>query len=163
MQMSDFTIPTMVQGVGMGLVFPNLSASALTSIPREQMGYAASLYSMTRNIGGSIGTSVLTTLLVRKEQMMQSHLVEHVTAFDAWRMSNAQNGLPGAMHFNYMNQLVTGQKQGLAMVYGVVQGQAMMMSLNQIYRSMAGVIVVALLLCLMLPRPRGRAPAGAAH
>ena len=163
MQMSDFTIPTMVQGIGMGLVFPNLSASALSSIPREQMGYAASLYSMTRNIGGSIGTSVLTTLLVRKQQMMQSHLVEHVTAFDAWRMSEAPRGLPGTVHFNYMNQLVTGQKQGLAMVYGEVQGQAMMMSLNQIYRSMAGVIVIALLLCLMLPRPRGRAPAGAAH
>ena len=26
--------------------------------------------------------------------------------------------MPGGMHFNYMDQLVTGQKQGLAMIYG---------------------------------------------
>ncbi|MGH9207570.1 MAG: DHA2 family efflux MFS transporter permease subunit, partial [Acidimicrobiales bacterium] len=77
MSMGNFIRPTVVQGIGMGLVFPNLSAAALGSIPREQMGYAASLYSMTRNIGGSVGTSVLTTLLVRKEQIQQSHLVDH--------------------------------------------------------------------------------------
>jgi hypothetical protein len=69
---------------------PNLSASALSSIPREQMGYAASIYSMTRNIGGSIGTSVLTTILVRKQQVQQSHLSEHVTVFNAWPMSLGQ-------------------------------------------------------------------------
>ena len=87
MAMSNFIWPTMVQGVGVGLIFPNLSASALGSIPREQIGYAASLYSMTRNVGASIGTSVLTTILVRREQVQQSHLVQHVSVFDAWRLS----------------------------------------------------------------------------
>src|SRR5579885_829241 len=85
MAISNFIWPTVFQGVGMGLVFPNLSASALSSIPREQMGYAASIYSMTRNIGGSIGTSVLTTILIRKQQIQQSYLAEHVTVFSAWQ------------------------------------------------------------------------------
>jgi hypothetical protein len=75
------------------------------------MGYASSLFSMTRNIGGSIGTSVLTTMLVRKEQIQQSHLVEHVSVFDAWRMSRAPAHMPGAMHFNYMGGIVTGQNR----------------------------------------------------
>lgn len=160
MAVSNFVWPTVLQGIGMGLVFPNLSASALSSIPREQMGYATSLFSMTRNIGGSIGTSVLTTLLVRKEQIQQSHLVDHVSVFDAWRMSQAPMHMPGAMHFNYMGQLVTGQKQGLAMIYGAVQSQAMMMALNSIYRTLAGEMLIGMLLCLLLPRARGRAPAG---
>jgi len=161
MAVSNFVWPTVVQGIGMGLVFPNLSAAALSSIPREQMGYATSLFSMTRNIGGSIGTSVLTTLLVRKQQVLQSHLVEHVSVFDAWRMSESPARMPGAIHFNYMGQLVTGQKQGLAMIYGAIKSQAMMMALNDIYRTLAGVMIIGMLLCLLLPRARGRAVAAA--
>ena len=161
MAVSNFVWPTVVQGIGMGLVFPNLSAAALSSIPREQMGYASSLFSMSRNVGGSLGTSVLTTLLVRNQQVQQSHLVEHVSVFDAWRMSQTPRLMPGATHFNYMGQLVTGQKQGLAMIYGAVKSQAMMMALNNIYRTLAGVMVVAMLLCLLLPRARGKAPASA--
>jgi len=161
MSISNFIWPTMFQGVGMGLVFPNLSAAALSSIPREQMGYAASIYSMTRNIGGSIGTSVLTTILVRKQQVQQSYLVQHVTVFDAWRMSEAQSSVPGSLHFNYMGQLVTGQHQGLAMLYGSVQAQATMISLNDIYRMLSYVMVVAILLTTLLPRAQaGRAPGG---
>ncbi|HLW69841.1 MAG TPA: DHA2 family efflux MFS transporter permease subunit [Candidatus Binataceae bacterium] len=159
MAMGNFIRPTLIQGVGMGLVFPNLSAAALGSISREQMGYAASLYSMTRNIGGSIGTSVLTTLLVRKEQIQQSLLVDHITAFDAWRLGMTPPS--GARHFNYLNELVTGQKQGLQMLYGSVQSQATMLSLNNIYHSLSVVMIFAIALCLLLPRAKGRPPAGA--
>jgi len=74
--------------------------------------YAASIYSMTRNIGGSIGTSVLTTMLVRKQQIQQSHLSEHVTVFSAWQMSLSPARMPGATPFKYMTQVITGQKQG---------------------------------------------------
>jgi DHA2 family multidrug resistance protein len=161
MAISNFVWPTVFQGVGMGLVFPNLSASALSSIPREQMGYAASIYSMTRNIGGSIGTSVLTTILVRKQQIQQSHLSEHVTVFNAWQMGLAAPRMPGGTPFNYLTQLITGQKQGLLMVYGAVQNQAMMISLNNIYRMLTGVMIVAVVLTVLLPRPVGRTPAGA--
>src|SRR5271154_6256045 len=127
----NFMAPTIIQGVGMGLIFPNLSAAALSSIPREQMGYGASLFSMSRNIGGSIGTSVLTTLLVRKEQVQQSYMVQHLSVFDAWRLSNAPARMPGEMsHFNYLSSMVNGQNRGFAMIYSSVQTQAMMVSLN---------------------------------
>jgi MFS transporter, DHA2 family, multidrug resistance protein len=161
MAMSNFIWPTVIQGVGVGLIFPNLSASALGSIPREQIGYAASLYSMTRNVGASIGTSVLTTILVHREQVQQSQLVQHLSVFDAWRLSSGGASMPGAIHFNYAGQLVTGQKQGLAMIYGTMQGQAMMLSLNSIYRMLAFIMIAAGLLCVFLPRVRGKAPAGA--
>jgi MFS transporter, DHA2 family, multidrug resistance protein len=158
----NFVWPTVIQGIGMGLVFPNLSAAALTSIPREQMGYATSLFSMTRNVGGSIGTSVLTTILVRRQQVQQSYLVEHVSVFDAWRMSQQPVQVPGAPRFD-IGQFIHGPQRGLAMIYGVVQGQAMMISLNNIYRMLAAIMVVGLLLCFLLPRAEGRASAGATH
>ncbi len=161
MAVSNFVWPTIVQGIGMGLVFPNLSVAALSSIPREQMGYATSLFSMTRNVGGSIGTSVLTTMLVRRQQVQQSYLVEHVSVFDAWRMSHAAVRMPGAPKFDYIGQLVSGQNRGLARIYGAVQNQAMMISLNDIYRTLSGVMVIGVLSCMLLPPPHRKASAAA--
>jgi DHA2 family multidrug resistance protein len=117
---------------------------------------------MTRNVGGSIGTSVLTTILVRRQQVQQSYLVEHVSVFDAWRMSHQPVRMPGAPHFN-IDQLISGRKQGLAMVYAMVQGQAMMISLNNIYRMLSGLMLIGFALCFLLPRARRRAVAVAAH
>ena len=67
MSISNFVWPTVVQGVGMGLIFPTLAGAALSSVSRENMGYAASFFSMVRNIGASIGTSTLTTYLTHLE------------------------------------------------------------------------------------------------
>jgi len=47
------------------------------------------------------------------------------------------------------------------MLYGAVQNQATMISLNAIYRMLSGVMIVALLLTVLLPGPVGKAPAGA--
>jgi hypothetical protein len=68
--------------------------------------------------------------------------------------------MPGAPRFNYMSQLLGGQKQGLAMLYGAVLNQATMISLNDIYRMLSGVMVIAILFTTLLPRPQGRVPAG---
>jgi hypothetical protein len=65
------------------------------------------------------------------------------------------------MHFSYMGQLVTGQNQGLAMIYRAVQSQAMMLARNSIYHTLAGVMIIAIALCFLLPRAQGEAPAGA--
>ncbi len=76
-------------GFGMGMIFPTLSATTLSCVSRERIGYAASLYNMMRNAGAAIGISYMTTALVNHEQTHQSYLVEHFSVFDAWKMSAA--------------------------------------------------------------------------
>ena len=110
--MWDAIWPGIIMGVGMGLIFPTLSATAIASVPRERMGYAASLYNMVRNSGAAVGISYLTTMLVNHEQTHQSYLVEHLSVFDAWRLSHdPASQLPGSQGFKYLPQLITGQKQ----------------------------------------------------
>jgi hypothetical protein len=99
---------------------------------------------------------------VRREQIQQSYLVQHLSVFDAWRLSNAPVLIPGGgSHFNYMNSLVNGQKRGFALIYSSIQTQATMISLNDIYRMLGYLMIAGLLLCVLLPRARGKAPAGA--
>ncbi len=163
MSIMNFIWPTMMQGVGMGLIFPTLSAAALSSVPRENMGYAASFFSMVRNVGASIGTSTLTTYLTRREQTRQSYLVDHLTVFDAWRFGARGAHMPGSPGFNYMHQLITGQKQGLAVIYGQVQAQSMMLSLNDIYRSLCYLMVAAIIIAAFMKRGAATGGPSAAH
>ncbi|HKN12097.1 MAG TPA: DHA2 family efflux MFS transporter permease subunit [Candidatus Binatus sp.] len=153
-QVSTWTVtwPSLVMGVGMGMIFPTLSATTLSCVSRERVGYAASLYNMMRNTGAAIGISYMTTVLVNHEQTHQSYLVEHFTVFDAWKMSEASRLSPGARGFDYIPQILTGQKQGLGMVYGMIQRQAMMLSFNDIYRTLAIVMMILIPTFLLLRR-----------
>jgi len=132
--------PTVLQGIGTGLVFPGLSAAALSSMPRQRMGYAASLYAVTRNLGAAIGTSYLTTMLIRQQQVRQSYLVEHVSIFSLVRIPAMGSG-----QTDLAQQLVAGQHQGMMVLYHAVQRQAMMLSFNDIYR------ILAVVMALMIP------------
>ncbi|MEA2679953.1 MAG: transporter, family, multidrug resistance protein, partial [Candidatus Binataceae bacterium] len=80
-------IPIILSGVGSGFIFPTLSATTLSCVPKERMGYAASLYNMMRNTGSAIGISIVTNMLNSREQIHQAYLVQHFSVFDAWRMT----------------------------------------------------------------------------
>ena len=148
--------PTVVQGVGTGLVFPGLSAAALSSMEKFKMGRAASLYSVTRNLGAAIGTSYLTTLLIHRQQVNQSYLVEHITVFTLPHLQT-----PGGM--NMAHEFAMGHKQPMMMLYGMVQRQAMMLSFNDIYRILCVLMLLLVPCFLFLQRDRRNLPAEAAH
>ena len=148
--------PTVLQGVGTGLIFPGLSAAALSSMEKFKMGRAASLYSVTRNLGAAIGTSYLTTLLIHRQQINQSYLVEHVTVFTLPHMQ-----MPGGL--NMGNEFAMGHKHGMAMLYGLVQRQAAMLSFNDIYRDLTVLMFILVPTFLFLKRDTRNLPAEAAH
>jgi MFS transporter, DHA2 family, multidrug resistance protein len=147
--------PTILQGVGTGLVFPGLSAAALSSMPRQRMGYAASLFAVTRNLGAAIGISYLTTLLIRHQQVQQSYLVEHLSIFDLMRIP-AMGGVQGGL----AQQLVSGQQQGMMLLYHGLQRQAMMLSFNDIYRLLCAMMLVLIPTFLFLQRDMRNVAAG---
>jgi DHA2 family multidrug resistance protein len=148
--------PTVLQGVGTGLIFPGLSAAALSSMEKFKMGRAASLYSVTRNLGAAIGTSYLTTLLIHRQQINQSYLVEHITVFTLPHMQ-----MPGGL--NMGNEFAMGHKHGMAMLYGMVQRQAAMLSFNDIYRDLTVLMLILVPTFLFLKRDTRNLPAEAAH
>jgi DHA2 family multidrug resistance protein len=149
-------------GFGFGMIFPPSTASAISCVTRERMGYASSLYNMMRNTGAAVGIAWMTDMLIKQQQIHQSRLVEHFSAIDAWRLSNSSRALPGAPSFNYVQQLITGQRQGLGLVYGAIQAQSAMLSFNDIYRILAVVALIMVPACLFL-RGAQTAGGGTAH
>src|SRR5437016_8404800 len=79
----DIFWPTLVQGVGMSLLFVPLTTVAMAPIPRERMGNATSLFNLMRNLGGSIGIAATGAMLARTTQATTARLTAHITPYDA--------------------------------------------------------------------------------
>jgi DHA2 family multidrug resistance protein len=65
----------LLSGFGSGMVFVPLSTTAMGTIANEQMGNASGLYNLLRNVGGSVGISIVNTIVSRHEQLHRNELV----------------------------------------------------------------------------------------
>jgi MFS transporter, DHA2 family, multidrug resistance protein len=82
---SDIIWPGVIQGVGIGLVFVPLSAATFATLSPAMRAQGTALFSLVRNIGSSIGISLVQTLLVRNTVIAHASLTERVTyANPAW-------------------------------------------------------------------------------
>jgi DHA2 family multidrug resistance protein len=69
-----------IQGIGLGFLFVPLSAASLSTLSPEVRAEGAGLYSLSRNIGSSVGISVVNSLLTRNTQVNHADIVQHVTS-----------------------------------------------------------------------------------
>ena len=74
-----FVITGLFQGLGIGLVFIPLNATAFATLPPELRTDGSSLLNLTRSVGSSIGISVVMTLLARNLQRSHEELATHIT------------------------------------------------------------------------------------
>jgi DHA2 family multidrug resistance protein len=82
---SDIVWPGVLQGIGTGLVFVPLSAATFATLAPQMRPQGTSLFSLVRNIGSSIGISLVQTLLTRNTVIAHAAIVERVTsASSAW-------------------------------------------------------------------------------
>jgi DHA2 family multidrug resistance protein len=140
------------QGVGMAFVFVPLTTMTMDPIPRQQMGYATSLYSVMRNIGSSMGISFVTTLIARRSQFHQSVLSAHVTVYDDTlhqRFAGARN-----LFFYGGTDWSTASQQALASIYGAVQRQAALLSFIEAFRIMGILFLACTVFVLFMRRAK---------
>ena len=69
-----------IQGAGLGFLFVPLSSATLATLPPELRTEGAGIYNLARNIGSSVGISVVTSLLTENTQANHADIAQHVTA-----------------------------------------------------------------------------------
>jgi DHA2 family multidrug resistance protein len=75
----DVFWPRLIQGFGLGFLFVPLSTVSLGDIPNSEMAGATGVYTLVRQIGGSFGIAILTTLLVHQTAVAWNVLASGVT------------------------------------------------------------------------------------
>ncbi len=154
----DFFWPQLFQGVALACLFVPLTTITMDPIPREQMGNATSIFNLMRNIGGSLGIAVATTLLARHQQIHTNVLVTHVDLF-----SPRVRAVFEQMQSLFLSRgadLATATRQAQAALWGMVQQQSTILSFIDVFRTMALLFIVLLPLLLLMESPRrGGGPA----
>src|SRR5262249_56442905 len=77
--------------LGMASLNVLIITAVSSSVPRERLGYATGLMNLFRNIGGSAGIAMVSTMLARREQFHQQVLVSHLTPLDGGYAGIVQN------------------------------------------------------------------------
>ncbi len=78
----DLFWPQFIQGFALGCIFVPLTTVTMADVPREAMGNATSLFNLMRNLGGSMGISIVTMLDTRYQQKYINILGSDVTPYD---------------------------------------------------------------------------------
>jgi DHA2 family multidrug resistance protein len=92
MSFSAATWLRVAQVVGLGFLFVPITLVAYVGIPAEKNNSVAGIANFMRNIGSSVGTSLVTTLIARRSQFHQLRLVEKARV-DNPNFSDAARGL----------------------------------------------------------------------
>jgi DHA2 family multidrug resistance protein len=153
----SFVWPRVTLGIGMGFTFIPLTLSTLSHLPKENMGEGTAMYNLLRNMGGSVGIALTTTLVSRFSQMHQTALVDRLSPLNSVYRSAHEN--IGA----YLNAHGLLNVPPEALLYRETQRQALTLAFNDTFLTVA-IILVCVLPMVLLMKPRvGKGPAGAGH
>jgi DHA2 family multidrug resistance protein len=140
-----------LQGLGMGFVFVPLTTITMEMIPREDIGYATSLYSVMRNIGSSVGISFVTTWLARRAQVHQAMLVAHITPYD--QQFRTLLGETRGLMMQGGSDASTANLQSMSAIYNLVQRQASLLSFAETFRVMGVLFLLCILAVFVMKKP----------
>jgi MFS transporter, DHA2 family, multidrug resistance protein len=151
----------LISGFGSGCVFVPLSTTAMAFLKNEEIGNASGLYNLFRNIGGSIGISVVNTIVSRHEQIHRNEL--------AGSLSPARVTVHGSLlgMQQYLRTRGASSADAAHQAYGLVNqtltGQARLWSYVDDFRYMALMCFFCVPIVFALKKAVRKGPAGAGH
>jgi DHA2 family multidrug resistance protein len=131
-----------VQGIGIGLTFVPLSTLTFSTLAPAYRTEGTSLYSLIRNIGSSIGISMVTTYLAQQSQRNHSVFAGFINPFNKALQHDMQQGAYN-LH----------QVSGLMAINGEVTRQATVLAYYQDFRLMMFLCFILLPLVLLFSKP----------
>jgi DHA2 family multidrug resistance protein len=149
---SEWTIAVtgFIQGAGLGFLFVPLTTVAFATLAPEQRADAAGVFNLSRNVGSSVGISVVSYLLIRNNQVNHATIASHVTA-----VNHAFN------NSTVLHAWSPWTAGGRAALDQVVQTQASIISYIDDFKLMMILSLAVLPLVLLLRR--ASADAGSGH
>lgn len=106
-----------LRGLGLGLVFTPLSTLSLLTIPREKMAQASGIMNTVRQVGGSLGVALLSTILTARVNF-------HAQMYGGQVQAGSQEFQSVTRHMAYFIQ----QHGGGSFATALKQGQSILMS-----------------------------------
>jgi len=143
-------LPRIVMGFGLSMIFVPLMSMAFATIPKEEMGNATSIFSLLRNIAGSFGIAVMTTILAQRAQFHQFRFAEHLNPYDP----RYQMALHNATALVQAKTGIANELAANGVIYQSLLREANLFSFVDAYYISAVIIFGILPLVFLLKRPK---------
>ena len=131
-----------IQGAGLGFLFVPLTVSTFSTLPADKRGEGTGLYNLSRNIGSSVGISVVSALLIENVQVNHAELAARITPFNAvlhhGRAAHALDPLTAA---------------GRATLDGMINAQALVISYMDDFKLLMLMSLAVMPLVFLLRKP----------
>ena len=149
------------QTLGISLLFAPIATVTTATLRPDQNNAGGALFSMARNLGGSVGISIATALVTERTQAHTAYLVDHLSTVDARYNQLIQVTRQALLSLG--RGTLQAQSQAPGTVYQTLRNQASVMGYLDVfvYYGLAGLAVVPF--CLLMKRSTGRGKPGAGH
>ena len=144
----------------MSLIFVPLATSTMGTLPNEQIGNASGLYNLMRNIGGSIGISMVNTLLLRHQQVHRNELTHNIAQFSHTFQERYQ---ALSAYLAQHTDPVTASRQAIGILNRTLEGQSALWSFVDDFRYLAVLCFLCAPIAFAMVKVRRRGGATMAH
>ena len=143
------------QVIGLGFLFVPITLVAYIGIPPEKNNAVAGIVNFMRNMGSSVGTSLVTTMIARRSQFHQARLVQNARV-DNPNFVKAGNALSGHLANAGLGSY-QGHLQAYARIYQSLQAQAASLAYVDTFMVLAVGAAIMFLLAFVLKKndPKG--------
>jgi len=138
------------QVFGLSFLFVPINLSSYVGMPPEKSGSVAGLMNFMRNIGSSVGTSLVTTLIARRAQVHQVYLVGNITP-GATTLSDAAAGLTARVIASGVDAAQAG-RVAYALIYRTVITQATTLAYIDTYIFLGTIALVMFVLAFFVKK-----------
>ena len=135
------------QSMGLAFLFIPITTMAYSGMRQDQNNDISSIMNFSRNVGGSLGISMVTTMLARRSQFHQTTLMTRVTPFD----STLHSQLTGLGHQLFLSGGANINNRALGMIYGRILQTASAQAYIDVIRMM-GIATLCMLPLILLMR-----------
>jgi MFS transporter, DHA2 family, multidrug resistance protein len=143
--------PSVLNGVAISFIFTPLTTAAVSRLQQAQMANATGIYNLMRNLGGSFGIALVSTLIIRRAQVHQNLMVGHLTPYDpvyTERLAAATQALTP------QSGPVLADTQAHALLYNSLLNQASLWAFVENFRLFGLLCLVCIPLVFLFKRAR---------
>ncbi|HEX4141297.1 MAG TPA: MFS transporter, partial [Candidatus Methylacidiphilales bacterium] len=156
--MDQFRFSNIIRALGQPLIFVPLLSMSTEGIPPSEAGSASAVFNMGRNIGGSVGIAMLSTIVTQREHLHSVHLGEWVTTYTPAVAARIQEyeqifeskGIDAGTAHGYALTALNHQ----------VQNNAYLMAYSDAFLCIGATLFLAIGGLFFMPKPHGGMPTG---
>lgn len=142
--------PLLWRGVSVVMMFLPLSLATLGALPKEDIAAGSGFYNLTRQLGGSIGIALLSTVLDRRHAFHRAILAEDLSPYNPQTQARINTLMQGMQSHGI--DASTAHQQALALLNQTLDSQAMLLAFADLFRVVGLIFLVTLPLLLLLGR-----------